>query len=225
MDASTSPSVYVAPLLISKTKHLETRNTSIPIPATSRTQQALEMTPPLTPHSSGENMAFYEQAQPMQFHPYLRAFYPYHPTCDANSGTITLPLNEGDIVLVHSVHTNGWADGTLLMSGARGWLPTNYCVGYDHEPMYNLMKALTNLWDLLHKGSEGGSCTIPTGDYTRGLVAGVRFLLVSRRFGNLSEIALVCSCGSSTDSILSIGENKLPQSGRALDQITQWLTS
>jgi len=180
MDASTSPNVYVAPLLISKMKQLETRTTYLSNPTSSRAQVGLEMTPPLTPHSSEENMSFQEEVQQMQFHTYLRAFYPYHPTCDADSGTITLPLNEGDIVLLHSVHTNGWADGTLLVSGARGWLPTNYCVGYDHDPMHNLMKALTNFWDLLHKGSNGGSCTIPTGDYTRGLVAGVRYLLVSQ---------------------------------------------
>ena len=181
MDASTTPNVYVAPLLISKTRHLETGTTYIANSASSRVQKGREMTPPLTPHSSDENMVFQEHGHPLQFHTYLRAFYPYHPTCDADSGSITLPLNEGDIVLVHSVHTNGWADGTLLMSGARGWLPTNYCVGYDHEPMHNLMKALTNFWDLLHKGSDGVSCTIPTGDYTRGLVAGVRYLLVSRK--------------------------------------------
>lgn len=49
---------------------------------------------------------------------------------------------EGDVILVHYIHSNGWADGTLLASGARGWLPTNYCDAYDPEDWRNLLTAL-----------------------------------------------------------------------------------
>ena len=94
--------------------------------------------------------------------------------------TVTLPLNYGDVILVHSVHTNGWADGTLLTSGARGWLPTNYCKAYENEPIHNLMKALTNFWNLVKGGSNGSLKSFRNQDYVRGFVAGVRYLLVSR---------------------------------------------
>ncbi|MCJ1405284.1 hypothetical protein MMC11_008511 [Xylographa trunciseda] len=136
------------------------------------------MTPPLTPQTSVETISSQDQPQQqLQFHNYLRAFYPFHPDLDDESSTVTLPLNEGDLVLVHSVQPNGWADGTLLMSGARGWLPTNYCVAYDHEPMCHLMKALTAFWDLVYRSSDEARLVFLNGEYMRGLVAGVRYLL------------------------------------------------
>lgn len=92
---------------------------------------------------------------------------------------MTLPLNQGDVVLIHSVHTNGWADGTLLDSGHRGWLPTNYCEVYDPAPIRNLMKALTLFYDIVRGGSEGNLIPFYNQDYTRGIIAGVRYLLVS----------------------------------------------
>ena len=117
--------------------------------------------------------------KPSGFATYLRAFFPFHPSCDDCSSTVTLPLNRGDIILIHSVHTNGWADGTLLSSGARGWLPTNYCEVYDGQPICNLLKALTHFWDLIRGASNGWPELFGSHDYVRGLVAGVRCLLVS----------------------------------------------
>ena len=115
----------------------------------------------------------------MKFNNYLRAFYPFHPVYDSSSPTVTLPLNEGDIILIHTVHVNGWADGTLLGSGHRGWLPTNYCEAYDPEPIRNLMTALTNFYDVIKGGAAGCVAPFYNQDYTRGLIAGVRYLLVS----------------------------------------------
>lgn len=112
------------------------------------------------------------------FHTYLRACFSFYPTCDDASSTVTLPLNRGDIILIHSVHTNGWADGTLLSSGARGWLPTNYCEVYDSQPMRNLLKAMTRFWDLMKGASNGSPEVFGSHEYVRGLVAGVRCLLV-----------------------------------------------
>jgi hypothetical protein len=90
-----------------------------------------------------------------------------------------VPINQGDVILVHSVHPNGWADGTLLASGARGWLPTNYCEPYDHPTIRTLLKALTNLWDLVRDGENGDLMVFMRQDYVRTLIAGVRFFLVS----------------------------------------------
>ncbi|KAI9676809.1 MAG: hypothetical protein M1829_002904, partial [Trizodia sp. TS-e1964] len=106
------------------------------------------------------------------FHPFLRAFYPFSPTDDISSSTVTLPLREGDVILVHSIHTNGWADGTLLYTGERGWLPTNYCEAYEHEPIRNLLMALLNFWDLLRGGFDTSLAVFTNQEYIRGIIAG-----------------------------------------------------
>lgn len=135
-----------------------------------------QMTPPTTPNGSQENL--HQPLEPPQpvFHNFLRAFYPFHPTYAIDS-TVTLPFNEGDVILVHSIHTNGWADGTLLATGARGWLPTNYCEAYEPDSMRNLLKALLNFWDLL-RGLNSDSEVFGKQEFMRGIIAGVRFLLV-----------------------------------------------
>ncbi|KAI5809511.1 ras guanine nucleotide exchange factor domain-containing protein [Peziza echinospora] len=96
---------------------------------------------------------------------FLRAFFPFHPTLNPSSNTVTLPLNIGDLILVHSVHTNGWADGTMLSSGARGWLPTNYCEGYDLEQIRPLLRACLSLFDQCKGGGnhQGGNQGVVTG--------------------------------------------------------------
>jgi hypothetical protein len=123
-----------------------------------------------------------EHAEPL-FHNYLRAFYHYSPTSTVSSSTdessITVAIQQGDVILVHSVHPNGWADGTLLASGARGWLPTNYCEPYDHPAIRNLLSALTYLWDLVRNGEGGNLVAFSKQDYVKGMVAGIRFFLVS----------------------------------------------
>ncbi|CAG8364435.1 unnamed protein product [Penicillium salamii] len=135
-----------------------------------------EMTPPLTPQTQETNMDQLEAPRPV-FHNYLRAFYPFHPAGNVSPSTVTLPLDQGDIILVHSVHTNGWADGTLLDSGNRGWLPTNYCEAYDQLPMRPLLKALTDFWDIIRGGCGSSLKDFGNQDLMRGPIAGVRFLL------------------------------------------------
>ncbi|KAK1967698.1 RasGEF domain-containing protein [Colletotrichum sublineola] len=134
------------------------------------------MTPPATPNGSQEDLAA-DQMPPPVFHNFLRAFYPFHPSYAMTDSSVTLPLNEGDVILVHSIHTNGWADGTLLVSGARGWLPTNYCESYDPEEMRNLLKALLNFWDLLRSASVNDSEIFGNQEFMKGIIAGVRYLL------------------------------------------------
>lgn len=180
MSAHTS--IYVAPLHIQKdvsrcTSRSSDRQQSLPSASHSRSQSTMsrhngQMTPPQTPSEASFDPH-------SDFQTYLRAFYPYHPACEDGSSTLILPLNSGDLILVHSIHTNGWADGTLLMSGARGWLPTNYCEGYHNEPMSNLLRALTAFWDLVKSSNDGDLTTFQHSDYVRGLVAGVRCMLVS----------------------------------------------
>lgn len=167
MDQNSLSSIYVAPLQINKGCAQSTT-------ASERGDRSS------CDHCSDgfDVHQFRQDAEPSGFHTYLRACFSYHPTCDDSSSTVTLPLNLGDIILIHSVHTNGWADGTLLSSGARGWLPTNYCEVYDLQPVRNLLKAMTRFWDLIGGISNGSLEFFGSHDYVRGLVAGVRCLLV-----------------------------------------------
>lgn len=186
MEQPTHSTMFVAPLHITKgtsrTQSRSAHRSQSPVRdrRTVVVQSSGQLTPPLTPHDTQPSMSMSQYLSGhADFHTYLRAFYPYHPTCDESSSTVTLPLNCGDIILVHSVHTNGWADGTLLMSGARGWLPTNYCEPYHLEPIRVLLKALTSFWDMVRGSTDGGLDVFGSQIYVRGLIAGVRCLLVT----------------------------------------------
>jgi hypothetical protein len=152
---------------------------------------------PATPNASSEALVPTpaDSVQP-SFHHFLRALYPYNPTTANSSSTITLPLNEGDVILVHSIHTSGWADGTLLISGVRGWLPANYCETYDPEMIRNLLNALLNLRHL-QCGSIGVNIDVLSNrECVLGIIAGVRHLLVSRIFvvASLHHLHYASSC-------------------------------
>jgi hypothetical protein len=193
-DISARSSVHVAPLSIKKDasrglSHDQThrRNTSSrsstrtrgeSISSGSQSQPQSQMTPPATPNGSQEDLHQHVEPPPPVFHSFLRAFYPFQPTYAIADTTVTLPLQEGDVILVHSIHTNGWADGTVLVSGARGWLPTNYCEAYDPDAMRSLLKALLNFWDLMRSGYINDNAMFGNQEFMRGIIAGVRYLLV-----------------------------------------------
>ncbi|KAI1004147.1 hypothetical protein K3495_g4064 [Podosphaera aphanis] len=113
-------------------------------------------------------------SQPI-FHSFLRAFYPFTQTY-AVSDTTVISLNEGDVILIHSIHTNGWADGTVLSSGARGWLPTNFCEPYEPEPMQCLLSAFLNFWDTLRLGVGNDSEFYFSYAIVQDVIAGVKYL-------------------------------------------------
>lgn len=185
-------SLQVAPLELTKRRPEETGNGSssqhqIPQGESNLDTSRLssQMTPPVTPNGSQEDLAPRpESLMPPVFHNFLRAFYPFHPTLAMADSSVTLPLDEGDVVMVHSIHTNGWADGTLLASGARGWLPTNYCEAYEPEEMRNLLKALLNFWDLLRITTIDDGHMFQSQEFMKGLIGGVRYLLASRLMAN-----------------------------------------
>ncbi|KAK4464683.1 ras guanine nucleotide exchange factor domain-containing protein [Cladorrhinum samala] len=166
-------SLQVAPLAIQKT-HEHCGSV-----ADSDIYSQTQITPPATPNGSQENLHAQTQITepPPAFHNFLRAFYPFQPEYIVQDSTVTLPLIEGDVVLVHSIHTNGWADGTLLVDGTRGWLPTNYCEAYDPIEMKSLLKALLNFWDLMRTTSGNDSEIFGNQEFMKGIIAGVRYLL------------------------------------------------
>ncbi|KAJ3473310.1 hypothetical protein NLG97_g10382 [Lecanicillium saksenae] len=165
-------SLQVAPLELAKSHSASAVNG--PYQLHGNSSQTTQMTPPATPNGSQEDLS--PDAPPV-FHNFLRAFYPFQPSHAATESSVTLPLEEGDVILVHSIHTNGWADGTLLISGARGWLPTNYCEPYEPDDMRALLKSLLNFWDLLRSTSVDDSELFRNQEFMKGIIAGVRFLL------------------------------------------------
>lgn len=178
---SAHDSIYVAPLRIEKRcPSASSRTSRKSTPRTHKHPQShslhpaqhhIDFTPPTTPDTSEVP----DDRSP-DFHPFLRAFYPFHPTYTSGSSTVTLPLNSGDLILVHSVHTNGWADGTMLSSGARGWLPTNYCETYDTTHIRLLLRSSANLFEQFRVGSCGGARINQLA--VSAVIAGVRHLLV-----------------------------------------------
>ncbi|KAF1849847.1 ras guanine-nucleotide exchange protein Cdc25p [Cucurbitaria berberidis CBS 394.84] len=193
-DMDRNSSAVVAPLNIQKPPRSQvnvfrhSRQSSSRGTHSTRSQSQSQISPPLTPKTSSEAMVQQPPPQPI-FHNYLRAFYHYSPGSTVSSSTdessITVAIKQGDVILVHSVHPNGWADGTLLASGARGWLPTNYCEPYDHPTIRSLLNALTHLWDLVRAGENGDLFAFTKQDYVRGMIAGIRFFL--ERTGCLSR--------------------------------------
>lgn len=169
-------SLQVAPLTIQKTQSVDHGSDDS---SSANMYSQSDITPPVTPNGSQEDLNP-PPSEPRMFHNFLRAFYPFQPSYAMTDSTVTLPLNEGDVVLVHSIHTNGWADGTLLATGARGWLPTNYCEPYDPDELKNLLKALLNFWDLLRSVGINDGEIFGNQEFMKGIIAGVRHLLVRR---------------------------------------------
>lgn len=188
-DDDHRASAVVAPLVIKKDAHRtdasslseKSHTSSEPLHAQG------QISPPLTPRTSQEPLLG-STDDDFVFHNYLRAFYHFHPTSTVCSSTdessITVPIDQGDVILVHSVHPNGWADGTVIASGARGWLPTNYCESYDPESMRTLLNGLIHLWDLVRMGEDGDLTPFSKQDYVRAMIGGVRYLLVSAQTTN-----------------------------------------
>lgn len=199
LSEPSAPSVHVAPLNIHKT---HSPNSSVDMKSNngiflhshireSSSTYNTQFTPPATPNGDDSQMHNMEYPQPV-FHNFLRTIYPFQPTDTAAETTVTLPLNQGDVVLVHSIHTNGWADGTLLLNGNRGWLPTNYCENYDEEYMRSLLQALLNFWDLLQSGLTVDDQIFSNQEFMRGIIAGVRYLLVSSSSPASDSILILC---------------------------------
>ena len=157
-----------------------------------RMQSSSDFTPPATPDDDSSQVSNLQCPQPV-FHHFLRTIYPFQSDSSADE-TVTLPLNQGDLILVHSIHVNGWADGTLLLNGARGWLPTNYCENYDEEYMRGLLQALTKFYGLLQTGVSIDDRIFDGQGFMQGIVAGVRYLLVCCQEIDDAVVSLLTNC-------------------------------
>lgn len=179
-------SIHVAPLHISRdaapaTPGLNAHSSSSHRDPRSHRSQDARATRSLTLHEAYENLAVEPTAKPTHFHHYLRGLHAFVPDGAQNSLSVNLPFDENDIMLIHSVLANGWADGTLLTNGQRGWVPTNFCTPYEREEIKKLMTALTDLWDLVHAPKFDHSKPFNTQDVMQSFIAAVRYLLVCCR--------------------------------------------
>lgn len=175
MDESMT--AQMAPLSIQSHSAGSSMDVGEAISSFSKKLAETSQTPPATPDDDAVQVSNLTYPQPPVFHHFLRTIYPFYSDSSTDE-TVTLPLNQGDIVLVHSIHTNGWADGTLLYNGARGWLPTNYCESYDEEYMRGLLQGLTKFWALLQNGVSIDDTMFDGQGFLQGIVSGVRYLLV-----------------------------------------------
>lgn len=86
--------------------------------------------------------------------PFVRAVHSFNPA-SLSSGhhhtvggqdpsLICAAFEESDVALVHSIHSSGWGDATLLSTGRRGWIPTNYFVPYADPKAVPLLSVVLN---------------------------------------------------------------------------------
>ncbi|KAK0111211.1 hypothetical protein ONS95_001585 [Cadophora gregata] len=116
-----------------------------------------------------------------KFPTFLRVFYPFHTAQMVTNSTTTrlLPAMAGELLLLHSISTTGWADATSLGSGVRGWFPTNYSVEYHPDEMKALLQALLDLWDFARTYNSNQQVVRLLSGVNRKIIAGVRSLLLS----------------------------------------------
>ncbi|EPS42313.1 hypothetical protein H072_3719 [Dactylellina haptotyla CBS 200.50] len=127
---------------------------------------------PKSHHSSASKRS----SRPTQYPAFMRAFYSFKPFQNADTSTVTIPLSPGDMIMVHNIHENGWADGTTLSSGARGWLPTNFCAIYEVDEMQPLLKASIAVFEECRVASTSAFVTASQ-TVVADVVNGVRHLL------------------------------------------------
>lgn len=174
---------------------------------------------PLT--SARENYLTAQQFPPKPVvHSYLRALHDYIPTSivssSINESSVIVAMKQGAVVLIHSVHPTGWADGTVLATRARGWLPTNYCEPYNHPTICNLLSVVRHFCDLFGNGECEDLCAFTKQGYVKGTIAGVRLFLVRL---HLPQDAHTNNC------LHQEGENRVPVRRLASNQDTYWSPS
>ncbi|ODQ66944.1 ras GEF [Nadsonia fulvescens var. elongata DSM 6958] len=53
-----------------------------------------------------------------------------------------LSFQKNDTVILHSLDPSGWGDATILLTGQRGWIPTNYFEIINHDSLNHLMSSI-----------------------------------------------------------------------------------
>lgn len=131
------------------------------------------------------SMSMFDRRQPEFGSPFLRALHPFDAssltsTEGENPAAICLSFQESEIVLLHTFHASGWGDATILSTGVRGWIPTNYFISYSEDKVVPLLSAVLG-FSLNPKSVqvEGSSESTFSQTCVTNIVAGVRSLLES----------------------------------------------
>ncbi|RVD89284.1 uncharacterized protein DFL_000300 [Arthrobotrys flagrans] len=127
-------------------------------------------------HTSASSKTSKRISRPTEYPAFMRAFYHFRPFQNADTATVTIALSPGDMIMVHNIHENGWADGTTLASGSRGWLPTNFCAAYEVDEMLPLLKASIAVFEECRVASNASFVTASQ-TVVADVVNGVRHLL------------------------------------------------
>ncbi|OLL26815.1 Cell division control protein 25 [Neolecta irregularis DAH-3] len=77
---------------------------------------------------------------------YLRVLHAFEPALVSAAHAECLALEDNQILQVHTLHPSGWAFGTILASGRRGWFPSNYCEQYTLAAMRPVISASSLLY-------------------------------------------------------------------------------
>lgn len=102
--------------------------------------------------NSNEFLESLPNSQPATGYPFLRALHGFDASSlsadisdpDENPASICLSFQESEIVLLHTIHPSGWGDATILSTGVRGWIPTNYFTPYTDSKVTPLLSAVLN---------------------------------------------------------------------------------
>ncbi|RKL20891.1 hypothetical protein BFJ72_g14992 [Fusarium proliferatum] len=74
---------------------------------------------------------------------FIRTRHAFQPPPAPSATSQVLSFGAGELGLVHYVDSSGWGECNILESGYHGWIPTNYCVLYEPEPMRPLLRTMT----------------------------------------------------------------------------------
>lgn len=100
--------------------------------------------------NSNQFVASLASSQPSPGYPFLRALHGFDASSlisdvsdpDEDPANICLSFQESEVVLLHSIHPSGWGDATVLSTGTRGWIPTNYFTPYTDPKVTPLLSAV-----------------------------------------------------------------------------------
>ncbi|KAF5642969.1 Ras guanine-nucleotide exchange protein [Fusarium sp. NRRL 25303] len=73
---------------------------------------------------------------------FVRTRYAFEPPAAPSAITHVLSFGPGELAIIHHIEPSGWGEGNILKTGSRGWIPSNYCLLYNPEPMKPLLQTM-----------------------------------------------------------------------------------
>lgn len=89
---------------------------------------------------------------------FVRTRYAFEPPAAPSAITHVLSFGPGELAIIHHIEPSGWGEGSILKTGRRGWIPSNYCLLYSPEPMKPLLQTMLPFSDAANT-MEAKLCT------------------------------------------------------------------